>query len=139
VSEDGRSKVGVVEGSSRPATLRSTGTASSGARRAAEPGERGRRDWTAILPVEVIRDPNAAVLYARLSTLDATSADVDGLVTKALAAERRPLPVEHPADALWWLIVAANTGQRLGPTKVRSRPAPGPAGERFLDARPAMY
>jgi len=72
-----------------------------------------RTDWATHLPVLVTRDAGATALAARLRQLQ-QSADVPALIEVALAAPR-PLPIENPADALWWRILGAQAMQRQGP------------------------
>lgn len=66
-----------------------------------------RVDWSAHLPVVVTSDKQAASLARRLDDLQRNRPDVAALIHQALA-EPRPLPIENPADALWWRIVAAD-------------------------------
>ena len=56
-------------------------------------------EWSQHLPPAVQRDPRSAALRTRLTALLSSGADVPNLIETALA-EKRPLPVENPADAL---------------------------------------
>ncbi|GAB2731687.1 MobF family relaxase [Nocardioides pakistanensis] len=88
---------------------------------------RGRRQgtWDALLPKQVTSDPHHRLLSDHLGSLDRAGLDVPQLVRNALA-ERRPLPTEVPADALWWRIV-----RHLGPTALHA------SGQPAADLRPA--
>lgn len=72
------------------------------------------RRWRELLPDSITSDPAAAGLFDRLSALDRAGLRVDRLLDRALAPAR-PLPDEHPADALWWRIV-----RHLGPAALRA-------------------
>ena len=78
------------------------------------PGTRG--DWDAILPDEVVEDPAGSRLRAHLDDLHHAGLDVPRLVSSALATARA-LPVEAPADALWWRIAG-----HLGPAALTATP-----------------
>lgn len=64
-------------------------------------------DWTAQLPVAVLEDLGAGRLRRRLEGLRQGRPDVPDLIQQALDNPRQ-LPVENPADALWWRVVAAD-------------------------------
>ncbi len=72
----------------------------------AAPRPRTGHDWSRHLPEAVLRDPHRAGLWTRLDDLSTKRNDADQLVATALA-DARPLPIEHPAGALWWRVVAA--------------------------------
>ena len=78
--------------------------------------------WRTVLPEVVRADPYAENLGRRLTTLAWAGIDPTRLIEDALA-ERRPLPVEHAAGALWWRIV-----RNVDPAALRdttARPAEG--------------
>ncbi|MCZ4499982.1 MAG: primase catalytic core, N-terminal domain [Marmoricola sp.] len=77
-----------------------------------------RVDWFEHLPADVTADSQSAALARRLDDLQARRPDVALLIQRSLD-QPRPLPVENPADALWWRIVAADAA---GP-----KPDPQPA------------
>ena len=66
-----------------------------------------RVDWSEHLPSAVTADTQAAALARRLDDLRRRRPDVALLIQKSLD-EPRPLPVENPADALWWRVIAAD-------------------------------
>ncbi|MCW2855873.1 MAG: primase catalytic core, N-terminal domain [Marmoricola sp.] len=66
-----------------------------------------RVDWSEHLPSTVTADTQSAALARRLDDLQRRRPDVALLIQKSLD-EPRPLPVENPADALWWRVVAAD-------------------------------
>ena len=69
--------------------------------------------WRTVLPEALRADPFVENLERRLTTLDRTGVDPVRLIADALA-QPQPLPVEHPAGALWWRIV-----RRVDPTALR--------------------
>lgn len=76
----------------------------------------GRPDPTVLerLPDDVRRDPHFERLVERIASLEAAGVDLAALLNNALR-ERRPLPDERTADALWWRIV-----RHLGPAALRA-------------------
>lgn len=68
--------------------------------------------WADLLPTEVTKDPAAYNLKRRLSGLGVEGAQLAELICVGLRTAR-PLPVENPADALWWRICAAHDAAAL--------------------------
>lgn len=68
----------------------------------------------AALPDEVRHDPEIGHLTERLGALHAAQVDVQALLRQELTPDK-PLPDEHPADAVWWRIV-----RHLGPAALRA-------------------
>lgn len=64
-------------------------------------------DWAPHLPAAVLDVWAGSRLRRRLDALRQHRPDLPALIQKALGAPQ-PLPVENPADALWWRIVAAD-------------------------------
>ncbi len=77
--------------------------------------------WRTVLPEALRADPFVENLERRLTTLDRTGVDPVRLIADALA-QPQPLPVEHPAGALWWRIV-----RRVDPTALRGACSSAPA------------
>lgn len=88
-----------------------------------------RHDWRTLLPPTVLRDPHVTVLCARMNDLQAEVGEGEALLTAALT-DLHPLPVEHPADAVWWRVLAV-LGERSNPADSsvpeRARPPRRPA------------
>ncbi len=70
--------------------------------------------WADRLPASFSGDLATRNLCRRLDALQGAGLDVDRLLHNALT-RARPLPDEHPADALWWRIVG-----HLGPAALRA-------------------
>jgi DNA primase catalytic core len=84
--------------------------------REATGGPAARGDWGTILPEQVVTDPAHTRLRDHLDELDHAGLDIPRIVSAALECER-PLPVETPADALWWRIAG-----HLGPAALPATP-----------------
>jgi len=82
-----------------------------------------------MLPEAVRSDPHVQNLERRLTTLHNAGADPAQLIDDALA-EPRPLPVEHPAAALWWRIT-----RRVDPAALRTAESPAAAEDHRQSAQ----
>ena len=97
----------------------------------------GTIDWSRHLPPEVRRDSGAGVLRTKLTELHGSGIDVPKLVETALA-ERRVLPVENPADALWWRIVGAHAKVRAATERRAARVPVYPSASRLTSRHESM-
>ena len=92
-------------------------------RRATDGEDTAAATWRTMLPETVRSDTYVANLERRLTTLHNADVDPARLIADALA-EPRPLPVEHPAAALWWRIT-----RHVDPAALRTADSSAPADE----------